>query len=297
LKILITGATGFIGTYLIKHLDKKEYKITGLSRNKNNKTIKKIDLNNKLLLNDFFKKNKFDIVIHLGFTINDISPSRTFDENCLPTVNLLECCIDNKIKKFIFASSHMVYGKTTYLPIDELHPKNPEDNYSISKLILENFCKMYSISHGIDMIILRISSVYGPEQLDGLVITNLMKSCLNNKQMTVFKYKNGFQTMDLIHVKDVCQSIECAINSRVKYGIFNIASGKQITAYDIAKEISKISGISKIIIKKINQNTNHFLYDISNTQKKIKFKSKIKINKKILKPWFEQYVLNSSHKD
>ncbi len=297
MKILITGATGFIGTYLIKHLDEEEYKITGLSRNTNNKTIKKIDLNNKLLLNDFFKKNKFDIVIHLGFTINDISPSRTFNENCLSTVNLLECCINNKIKKIIFASSHMVYGKTTYLPIDESHPKNPEDNYSISKLILENFCKMYSISHEIDVIILRISSVYGLDQLDGLVITNLMKSCLNNKQMTVIKYKNGFQTMDLIHVKDVCQAIECAINSNVKYGIFNIASGKQITAYDIAKEISMISGVSEIKIKKINQNTNHFLYDISNAQKKIKFKSKIKINKKILKPWFEQYLLNSNHKN
>ena len=292
MRILITGATGFIGTYLINHLNKKNHIVIGLSRKTNYKQIKKISIRSKAKLNDFFHKNKFDIVIHLDSVIKECKPLQTFEENCIPTINLLECCVENKIKKFIFASTHLVYGKTQYLPIDESHLQNPEKNYPLSKLIIENLCRMYSISYGLDVIILRISSVYGEGQLDNLVITNLMSSCIQDKHLTIHKYKNGFQLMDLVHVSDVCNAFELACNSKIKFGIFNVASGKAITALDIAKKLSNISGITKIKIKKINQHTNHFFYDISSIKTCLKFKPTIELNEKILKPWYNQYLKN-----
>ena len=191
-------------------------------------------------------------------------------------------CADAKIKNFIYTSSHTVYDSSHYLPIDENHPLNPTTNYSLSKLINENFCELFS-EHDINFTILRISSVYGNDQKERFVIPTLINSCILQDDLVVHKYKNGFQIMDFVHVDDVCSSIELACNSKQKFGIYNIASGKPVTAFQIAKYLKGLSGTNSIKIKKIQKNTNHFIYDISKAKRELKFKPKIWVSKKILK--------------
>ena len=72
-----------------------------------------------------------------------------------------------------------------------------------------------------------------------------------------------------------------------KFDIFNIATGDSITAMEIAKIFLKIDNTSKIKIKKINQTTNHFFYDISKATKKLKFKPKIKVTQKMIESWLD----------
>jgi len=294
MKILITGAAGFIGTELMKYFESRKHEIFGISRTINKNKIKKMELNDKIKLDNYFKKNKFDIVIHLSSTLKNDNPIHIFQENSIPLITLLECCRLNKIKKFIFASSHMVYGNTNYVPIDENHPKNPKMNYGMMKLINENICKMYSTNYELNTIILRITSVYGKGQSDNLLIPVLMRNCLDKNEMIIHEYTNGFQLMDLIHVNDVCRAIDLACNSKIKFDIFNIATGNNVTALNIAKIFLKINDKYKIKIKKINRNTNHFVYDISKARKKLSFKAKIQPSEKIIKPWYNELKVSKS---
>lgn len=282
MKILVTGATGFIGSRLIQYLDKKNHSVWGLSRHRSIDTITNIQLLDFQQLNNFFKDKKFDVIVHLAALIDEQDPIQMFTNNCIATANLLECCRLHGINKFIFTSTHAVYGSTKYMPIDEIHPLNPSTNYAISKTIAENLCKMFFISYGIQIIILRISSVYGEGQSMKKMIPSMIQHCMTDKKLVLHKYANGFQVMDLIHVKDVCKAIETACISQIKFGTYNISSGKSITVSDISKILKVIFKNVKISIKKIPHDTNHFLYDISNTKKDLKFTSSVPFNVKTL---------------
>ena len=286
-KILVTGASGFIGSNLLKFLNRKKFFVTGISNsNNNNYSIRSLSLFSRKKITQYLHEHNFDFVIHLGASVDELDSINTLKKNCQTTLNLLNACADAKIKNFIYTSSHTVYDSSHYLPIDENHPLNPTTNYSLSKLINENFCELFS-EHDINFTLLRISSVYGNDQKERFVIPTLINSCILQDDLVVHKYKNGFQIMDLVHVDDVCSSIELACNSKQKFGIYNIASGKPVTAFQIAKYLKDLSGADSIKIKKIQKNTNHFIYDISKAKKELKFKPKIQISKKILKPWLE----------
>lgn len=278
-KILITGATGFIGSHLFDLLLSQGYNVFGISNSYTKKSISKISLLNEQKLNSFFKKNKFDVVIHLASIIEHKNPLKILHTNFSCTMNVLQSCLKNNVSTFIFASSHAVYGKTNYLPIDEEHPTIPQTSYGITKLMEENLCRLFNNYFHLNTIILRITSVYGEDQKKTKLIPNLILNSFNDKKITLHKYKNGFQIMDIIHVDDVCNAILCSIKSKQNFGIYNIGTNTSITVKDIASNIQKINH-SKIIVKDIDNQTNHFTYDTKKANKFLKFSSKIKFEKK-----------------
>lgn len=279
-KILITGVNGFIGTNLNNFLSSKGYSTIGITHSQINKSFPKISLLNPTKLNSFIKNNNFDTVIHLASLIEHSDPLKILDVNYNTTLNLLKSCVKNNISNFIFASSHAVYGETRYLPIDETHITNPQTSYGISKLMGENLCKIFNNYFNLNTSILRISSVYGNNQPKTKLIPKLILNSEKLKKIILHKHKNGFQIMDMIHVDDVCNSILCVIKTQKNFEIYNIATGKSITVEDIAKNIKKINN-SKISIKNISKNTNHYKYNIQKAASDLKFKSKIKFERKI----------------
>lgn len=288
MKILVTGASGFIGSHLIKYLS-KTYTIHGLSRSKKSHNIFQISLLDKQKLAKHMKKHKYDVVVHLAASLEENTPLDMFVKNCISTANILECCVETNVAKVIFSSSQLVYGKSEYLPVDEDHPKNPTSNYALSKLICEEICKMYHNTYGISMQILRLSSVYGPYQPSKYIIPTMIANSVNNKDIEIHHYKNGLQLMDFVHVNDVCKAILLACKSKSKFGIYNIASGKPITANDIVDKISQIVQIHTVSTN-IDREANHVFYDISNTARKLDFKPSIKLEKKILKEIYKSIV-------
>jgi nucleoside-diphosphate-sugar epimerase len=279
-KILITGVNGFIGTHLNDFLSSKGYSTIGITHSQINKSFQKISLLNPTKLNSFLKNNNFDTVIHLASLIEHSDPLKILNVNYNTTLNLLKSCVKNNVSNFIFASSHAVYGETRYLPIDETHITNPQTSYGISKLMGENLCKIFNNYFKLNTSILRISSVYGNNQPKTKLIPKLILNSKKSKKIILHKHKNGFQIMDMIHVDDVCNSILCAIKTQKNFGIYNIATGKSITVEDIAKNIKKINN-SKISIKNISKNTNHYKYNTRKASSDLKFKSKIKFERKI----------------
>jgi len=278
-RILITGATGFIGSHLFDLLLSKGYDVCGISNSQSKGSISKIPLLNKNKLNSYFKKNNFDIVIHLAAIIDDKDPLKILHTNYSCTMNLLQTCVENNVSNFIFTSSHAVYGKTNYLPIDEEHLTSPQSSYGITKLMEENLCRLFKNYFNLSTIILRITSVFGEDQNKTKLIPNLFLNAYNEKQISIHQYKNGFQIMDMIHVDDVCDSILCSLKNMKQSGIYNIASGNPITVKEIAHCVQEITN-SKILVKKLNAETNHFTYDVSKAKKFLKFKSKIKFEEK-----------------
>ena len=290
MRILITGSSGFIGSQFFEYMTKKKHNVYGISRKQTNKkNIFEFSLEQKEKVEECFKKIQFDVVVHLASVVpidHQIEPREIF-QNCQNTLNLLECCRKFNVKKFVFAGVHLVYDETRYLPIDENHPISPSSNYGAIKLIEENICKMFFNSYKQSCSILRISSVYGPNQPKRHIIPTMMQSAMRNDSIRVDKYSNGFQLMDLVHVNDVCNALELACKLKKNFFICNISSGKSITANDIAKIISNISKNKKINIKNISKQTNHFVYDISNAKKILKFKPKEKIDEKSLTKWYK----------
>lgn len=289
MKILVTGASGFIGTELINHLSNKKFNIFGISNTINSNNITKIPLNDLKKLNQFMSKNNFDIVIHLASMIQNDTPLKMYNSNCKTLINLLELCVNQKIKKFIFSSSHAVYGKTNYLPIDELHQTNPVTTYGNTKLICEQILQMYSNFYDIEIINLRFGSIYGENQSKSTFISKLISSALDNKKINLDEYKNGFQIMDLLHVKDACKAIELSCNSNISSNTYNIASGNPVTINEIADNVSKITKKNFYKIKKSKLETNHFFYDISKSKKDLKFIPKYRINNETLSTIIKNY--------
>lgn len=291
IKILVTGASGFIGSKLINFLIKNGYDVHGITNSQNNTNFKQLSLLDTTALDLYLQKHNFDVVVHLGALIDSSDPLEILNSNYDSTLNLLNLCLKNNVTKFIFASSHAVYGKTHYLPIDENHKIDPKTPYGISKLMGENLCKLFHECYGLQTIILRISSTYGANQNIKKILPSLIKNSITNKQIILHKYRNGFQLMDMIHIDDVCYSILCSIRSKKSFGIYNIGTGQSVTVQSIAEELKKINNV-KILIKKIPSNTNHFKYDTTKASSELKFKSKIQLIDEIVKIYKQFLKIN-----
>lgn len=248
-KILVTGYSGFIGSSLIEKLSKK-YDIVGVSNVKNSiSSITKIrkDIRN-LSTHDI--PAGISHIIHLA-AVSDVSycqdnPSECFDVNVRGTQNLLE--ISRKTgSKFLFMSTSHVYGTPVKLPINEDHPKNPVSVYASSKLSGEIISESYAKNYGIDVSILRLFSVYGPNSPPHLAISRIINQL---KTSNAINLGNLYPKRDFVYVDDVVSAIELAINKSSGFKIFNVGSGKSFSINELCKILQQISS-KKVVVKSV----------------------------------------------
>ena len=275
MNILLTGGAGYIGTHLSKLMhSNKEYNVIiydNLSEGSSylNKYFKiyKGDLNETNKLKLIFEKYNFITVIHLaGFAhISDSfdDPQLYYKNNLVNSINLLDICINFKIKNFIFSSSCTVYGDRL-LKINEDHIFNEKDNlepispYGNSKMCFEYILKDYAKKYGFNYSILRYFNACGSDPSyevgeyhkdEKRIIPRLINSCINNK--TVYIYGNKHNTpdgtciRDYTHVCDVALSHIKALNYMIKHNksiTCNIGSGKGYSIKELITKINKISG-------------------------------------------------------
>ncbi len=266
INILITGATGFIGSHLCKELTLKKYNVFGLSPSNNFQNIKSLlkqkkfhllrgDIRNLNFLKRTIKKHQIKIIFHLAAALphgDDIKdPFLLFEVNARGTLNLLNAAHLNGVEKFIYASSSSVYSEPSeYLPVDENHPTCPSTIYGISKLEGELYCNAYS--KVMNVIVLRYCGAYGVGQDEHYATYRFVKQALKNEPITI--YGDGKQSSDFTYIEDIVRGTILAMEKN-KPGIYNISSGEETSIRDLAKKIINLTNAkSKIILTKKNTN-------------------------------------------
>jgi len=280
INILVTGATGFIGSHLCKELTKNEYNVFGLYFSENSGKIKELlnqkeihlekgDVRDFNFLKKIIKKNQIKIIFHLAATLpyaNDLEdPFLLFEVNARGTLSLLNAAYLNGVKKFIYASSSSVYSEPPqHLPVDENHPTRPLTIYGASKLAGELYCDAYSKS--MDITILRYCGAYGIGQDKHYATYRFVNQALNNEPITI--YGDGSQTSDFTYIGDIIKGTILAMKKN-KPGVYNISSGEETSIRELAEEVINLTDSdSKIIFT--NENTNRpfrFFLDIKKARK------------------------------
>jgi nucleoside-diphosphate-sugar epimerase len=274
-RILISGSKGFVGRALISSLPSDLYDVSQI------KSSQDLDLCDLRTVVDL---PNADIIVHLAsksyvpdsFT----NPEKFYRNNFLSTLNLLEKAKKNN-SKFIFVSTY-VYGRPSYLPIDENHPTSPLNPYTQSKLICEELCNSYARDFGIDVIIIRPFNIYGPGQNSSFLIPTI----LNQLKLKEINLNDPRPKRDYVHVDDFVNAIRIIIDKGfIGYNIFNIGTGKSYSISDIMNIIiaenknkifvkySEIERKGEVLetIANINKFSNHFGWS-----PKIEFKDGIK---------------------
>ncbi|MCX7870483.1 MAG: UDP-glucose 4-epimerase GalE [bacterium] len=272
INLLITGSSGYIAsTFIYKLLSQyTNYQIIAidkvlsinkeklLSKFKNKIKFYQLDLLNYQKLEEVFKTNEIDIVIHFAaLTLVNESENEPFtylNNNLNSTINLLDLMIKYNVFNIVFSSSASVYGNAIYTPIDENHPPNPLSFYGLTKKISEEIIINYN-RKGLNYIILRYFNPAGV--IDDLgeehnpethLIPLLIKSIINK---TTFKvYGNNYNTpdgtciRDFIHISDLVDahilSLESIINEDNLNEIFNVGINKGYSILQVIETAQKV---------------------------------------------------------
>jgi UDP-glucuronate 4-epimerase len=299
MKILITGCAGFIGYHIAEKIlkDLKKCKVYGVDNFNNYYSpelkkkriinlkkyqkfnLRKIDISNKEIVKKIFNRNKFDIVIHMaaqaGIRYSLVNPKSYLESNLLGFFNILELANNNKVKKFIFASSSSVYGDQKKYPFKEKFNLYPNNLYSLTKKINEECAKDLSQLTNMKIIGLRFFTIYGKFGRPDMFIYKFLKSLFSN---STFKLNNyGDHKRDFTHIDDVANIIKSLILKKIKkkYQIFNICSNKPINLKLLLNKMNKIIKIKNKIFKVKRNNADVLITHGDNS----KIKKFLKINK------------------
>jgi UDP-glucose 4-epimerase len=253
MKVLVTGGAGFIGSHIVEKLLEEKYQVvivddlsTGLQENIHPQAkFIKLDIRSNEL-NDILEAEEFDFVIHLAAqTMVPKSVDRPdFDchVNILGTINLLEACRKNQVKRVVFASSAAVYGDDNQLPIKENARTNPTSFYGLSKLTVERYLALYYKLFGLEYIVLRYANVYGERQGDtgeGGVISIFTRKLQKGEVVQV--HGNGGQTRDFIYVGDVAAANLQALLTSNPNRVYNISTKTETSINTLLELLSKVS--------------------------------------------------------
>ncbi len=264
--VLITGAAGFLGSHLVDAYLKQGFLVIGvdnffrgkpenLPSENENFIFVKLDLTSDdsvKVLSEYLRDYGVDLVIHYA-AINGTKyfydiPYKVLDDNVRMTQNVLRATeFAGCVRKVVYASSSEVYGEPSIIPTPETHPivlevEQKRDSYAASKAIGEFYVKLFSESHGIDYLILRIFNTYGP-RMDtseyGQVIPEFIRKLFFDDVFTIIG--PGTQTRSFCYVEDHVRLVMKLIE-KCRNDVFNIGSDEEVTIIELAKIMHELVG-------------------------------------------------------
>ena len=281
MKILVTGAAGFIGFHLSKYLLSRGDEIVGLDNlndyydvnlkyarlaqleKQSNFRFIKTDLADRDGIADLFKAEKFDKVVNLaaqaGVRYSLINPYAYIDSNIQGFVNILEGCRHNNIKHLVYASSSSVYGANTSMPFS-VHDNvdHPLSLYAASKKSNELMAHTYSHLYGLPTTGLRFFTVYGPWGRPDMAMFLFTKAILAGEPIQVFNY--GKMKRDFTYIDDIVEGVVRTLDhtapenpewsgadpdpgtSAAPYRLYNIGNNNPVELMYLIETIEKALG-------------------------------------------------------
>jgi nucleoside-diphosphate-sugar epimerase len=242
---LLTGATGFVGPYLVKELlDRKVHikvlvmdKARNLTGLKDNITLARGNITDPGSLKNIMKD--VDIVFHLA-AISNVNhaiahPKETFETNATGTLNLLEEARKCEPSKFVYISSSHVYGVPQYLPMDERHPINPREPYAVSKAAAEMLVNTYTLNYGLKTATIRPFNMYGAGQSEDFIIPSIIKQVYEKE---IIELGNLSPTRDMSYITDAIDGMLTIAEHGE--GVYNLGSGSETSMKEVVETVIDI---------------------------------------------------------
>jgi UDP-glucose 4-epimerase len=255
-KILVTGAAGFIGSHVSRHLLQAGHEVVGLDdlsggfQDHIPTGVKFVrgSINDGELANNLFVQHRFEYVFHLAaYAAEGLShfiKHFNYTNNLLGSVNLINASVNHDVKCFIFTSSIAVYGRNQ-LPMTEDTVPQPEDPYGIAKYAVELDLKEAHEMFGLNYVVFRPHNVYGENQNLGdryrNVIGIFMNQIMQGQPMTIFG--DGKQTRAFSFIDDVAPVIAASIARPACYNqVYNVGADKAYSVAELARVVAKAMG-------------------------------------------------------
>ena len=286
MKVLVTGAAGFIGSALIGKLLKNGHTVVGIdcinsyydtrlkyarlevagisqelikentavtsSIHPNYRFIK-LDLTDRIHMDALFGKEKFDIVVNLaaqaGVRYSIENPYAYVESNILGFLNILENCRSHGIKHLLYASSSSVYGMNNKVPYAETDmTDSPVSMYAATKKSNELMAHAYSKLFAIPATGLRFFTVYGPWGRPDMAPFLFMKAILKGEPIKVFNHGN--LSRDFTYIDDIVEGVmrlvACPPADAVPHRVYNIGNSAPVQLMDFIGVIEKVTGCKAI---------------------------------------------------
>ena len=257
-KILITGATGFIGSHLAELLIKRGYEVVAFDRyNPNNnlgwleRSVYKDKM--EIVLGDIRDYDSvynvmktcskvFHLAALIGIPYSYISPLAYIRTNVEGTYNILEAAKNLNFEQVIITSTSETYGSAQFVPISEDHPLVGQSPYSASKIAADQLSISYFKSFSLPVKIVRPFNTFGPRQSSRAIIPTIINQCIYQKYI---KLGNLSPTRDLTYVEDTCLGFFEIFKSNKFFGtVTNIGMNKEISVRDLVKTIKNIMNLN-----------------------------------------------------
>ena len=270
MKVLVIGGAGYIGSHVVKELMKNGHKVTVFD-NLSSGLLQNLFKENDFIAGDILHKESLDAAFSRGFDAfihlaafkaageSMIVPEKYSVNNITGTLNILNSAVAHNCKYMVFSSSAAVFGEPQYLPIDENHPKNPENYYGYTKLSIEQFMGWYDKLKGLKFAALRYFNaagydpegvIYGLEQNPANLLPVIMEvACGMREKMKIFgnDYDNrdGTCIRDYVHVTDLAIAHVKALDYIVKNNeslTVNLGSENGTSVTEMVESARKITG-------------------------------------------------------
>jgi nucleoside-diphosphate-sugar epimerase len=235
-KVLVTGASGFIGTHLVPKLRANRHDVIEVNSARG-------DLSEKATWSSLPLS---EVVIHLaGKTFVPDSwkdPAGFLKTNLHGTVGALNYCRQYNAR-LVFLSSYL-YGNPEKLPIQESASLNANNPYALSKKLAEEACEFYANHFGIKTAILRPFNVYGPGQAESFLIPSIVNQVTSGD---IIRVKDLEPKRDYIYIDDLIDAITKTVDLNRKFNIFNIGTGVSHSVAEIINLIQEIKGTNRVV--------------------------------------------------
>ena len=309
MNIVITGGSGFVGSYLCEKLINDGHKIividnllTGSTENINdllnneNFSFIEQDVQDHIEIED-----KVDYVLHFASAASPKAytehPVNTLKAGSVGTINTLGLAKKHSAE-YLLASTSEVYGDPLISPQNEeywgnVNPNGERSMYDEAKRFAEAAVATYSRSYGLKTKIVRIFNTYGPRmQLnDGRVVTNFIVQALRNENITI--YGDGTQTRSFSYVEDTVAGIISLMNS-TEYDVFNIGNPNEMTVGQLAEKIIKLTDSTSEIkyLELPNDDPKQRKPDITKAKTKLNWEPKVNLDEGLAKTitWVEEQL-------
>lgn len=247
-KVLVTGASGFVGSHLIRNLILRGAKVIAPS-----KRIGPIEDFEKL--NSIVKRNKIHTIFHLAaqpiVEVGQTSPIKTFEVNIKGTWNILEAARQQNVQKIIIASTTHVYGDNPNVPYKEDYFPQPSRPYETSKACADLLAQSFADSFNMQIEIPRFVNIYGPGDLNFTrLIPMVMKSILNGGPIKIWDVGS---VRDFLYIDDAIRAYlmlaEKNLPNKKRVRVFNFGTGKPIKIIDLVLKILSLAKKDNLDIK------------------------------------------------